>query len=189
MPSLSLRSRSGASFRVALLVGSVLGVTACGSEPPPPADSPADYQPPPDAPRKRARGDGSDALSPTTGSINISEDILKKCGNIPTARFAFDSADINGEAARTLDALAVCFTTGPLAGRAMKLVGHADPRGQEEYNLVLGQKRAGSVASYLQRRGMSSAKVSATSRGELEASGTDEEGWARDRKVDVLLAD
>jgi peptidoglycan-associated lipoprotein len=35
---------------------------------------------------------------------------------------------------------------------------------------------------------MDKGKIAATSRGELDASGTDEDGWARDRRVDLLLA-
>jgi peptidoglycan-associated lipoprotein len=71
----------------------------------------------------------------------------------------------------------------------MLLTGHTDPRGEVEYNLGLGQRRAGSVANYLAGRGMARAHLGATSHGELDATGTDEAGWARDRKVDVTLAE
>jgi peptidoglycan-associated lipoprotein len=36
---------------------------------------------------------------------------------------------------------------------------------------------------------MSEGKIRTSSRGELEASGSNDEGWARDRRVEVLLAD
>jgi peptidoglycan-associated lipoprotein len=45
--------------------------------------------------------------------------------------------------------LARCFTTGALAGQGTKLVGHADPRGDSEYNLLLADRRAGQVSSTL----------------------------------------
>jgi peptidoglycan-associated lipoprotein len=130
-----------------------------------------------------------DAVTPTSGSIHIDERIVRACHNLPLAHFAFDSATVQPEAAGSLDALARCFTTGPLAGRHMLLTGHTDPRGEVEYNMGLGQRRAGNVAGYLGSRGMTRAQMNTTSRGELEATGTDEEGWARDRKVDVTLAD
>ena len=130
-----------------------------------------------------------DTATPTSSSIHIDERIVKACHNLPLAHFAFDSATVQPEAAGTLDALALCFTTGPLAGRHMMLTGHTDPRGEMEYNMGLGQRRAGSVASYLGTRGMARAQLSTTSRGELEATGVDEEGWARDRKVNVTLAE
>jgi peptidoglycan-associated lipoprotein len=130
-----------------------------------------------------------DTSTPTAGSVHIDPRIVRACGDLPTARFAFDSVAIQPEAAGALDALARCFTTGPLAGHKMTLIGHTDPRGEVEYNLALGQRRAGSVADYMSARGMTRAHLATSSRGEFEAAGTDEEGWARDRKVDVLLAD
>lgn len=136
-----------------------------------------------------AAGAKKEKRSPTAGSIHIEDRILKACGDIPRARFAFDSTEVDPETSRALVALARCFTTGPLAGKGMKLVGHADPRGETEYNFGLGQKRAGSIADYLGKKGVSSEHVETSSRGELEAEGIDEEGWADDRKVDVFLAE
>jgi peptidoglycan-associated lipoprotein len=105
------------------------------------------------------------------------------------AHFAFDSASVQGDAAFALDALAACFTVGPLAGRTMMLTGHTDSRGEVEYNMALGHRRAGNVASYLEGRGLARSHVSTTSHGEFDATGSDEAGWARDRKVDVSLSE
>lgn len=130
-----------------------------------------------------------DTASPTSGSIQIDERIRQACGDLPAARFAFDSARVDPYARAALDALARCFSQGPLRGHGMTLIGHADPRGEVEYNLALGQKRAGSVADYVAERGVLRRRLSTSSRGEFDATGADEEGWARDRKVDVILAD
>jgi len=127
-------------------------------------------------------------ISPTAGSIHIEDRILKACGDIPKARFAFDSDALQPDSTKALEALARCFTTGPLAGKGMKLVGHADPRGETEYNFGLGQKRASNVAEFLGKKGLEKSKVETSSRGEIEATGIDEDGWAEDRKVDVFLA-
>jgi peptidoglycan-associated lipoprotein len=78
-------------------------------------------------------------------------------------------------------------TSGPLRGRSLRLVGRADPRGELEYNFALGSARAGSVDAYLTNLGLDSARVSMTSRGKLDATGTNESGWQRDRRVDVDL--
>jgi peptidoglycan-associated lipoprotein len=121
--------------------------------------------------------------------VNIEDRILKACGDIPKARFAFDSAAIQGEAATSLDAVARCFKTDALAGKGMRIIGHADPRGETEYNLGLGQKRAGSVSNYLNAKGLERGKLETSSRGEMEASGDDEEGWAKDRRVELFLAE
>jgi peptidoglycan-associated lipoprotein len=71
----------------------------------------------------------------------------------------------------------------------MLLTGHTDPRGEVEYNLALGHRRAGSVAAYVEGHGVARAHLATTSHGELDATGTDEAGWARDRKVDVSLVE
>ena len=129
------------------------------------------------------------STSPSYGMVSIDDRIMKACGDIPKMHFAFDSADIGAEASGALVALARCFTTGALAGRQMKLIGHADMRGETEYNFGLGQKRAGSVAEYLAKKGLDSGRINTSSHGEIEATGTDEDTWAQDRNVEVLLAD
>lgn len=130
-----------------------------------------------------------DAATPTSGSIHIDDKILKACGDIPTAHFAFDSAAIQSDASAALQALARCFVSGPLKGHSMRLVGHADPRGETEYNVGLGQRRAGSVAEFLAGNGVDRTRMQTLSKGAFEATGTDEAGWARDRKVDVSLVE
>jgi peptidoglycan-associated lipoprotein len=168
-------------MRVILAIAAVgLVAAGCGDDPPPKTGG--DVAPPAIQPK-------GDTATPTSGSVQIEDKIVKACGDLPTAHFSFDSANIANDAASALDALARCFITGPLKGRGMKLVGHADPRGETEYNLALGQRRAGSVANFLTKKGMEQAKIATSSKGEFEATGLDESGWARDRKVEVLLAD
>lgn len=125
---------------------------------------------------------------PTGGTIAISAEIRVACG-IPSEDtfFAFDSAVIAWTNVAPLDAVARCFTKGPLAGRSIRLVGHADPRGPFDYNIALGLHRAESVEGYLDSRGLQRFRVTTTSRGAMDATGQDESGWALDRRVDVQL--
>jgi len=69
----------------------------------------------------------------------------------------------------------------------MSLVGHADPRGSEDYNLALGGRRADNAKLIIVAESMNASSISTTSRGKMDATGTDEAGWARDRSVDVAL--
>jgi peptidoglycan-associated lipoprotein len=120
--------------------------------------------------------------------VHIEETILKACGiKAPKAFFAFDSANVQAHDTTVLEQVAQCFSTGPLKGRTMKLVGHADPRGETEYNFVLGNSRADAIGGFLRSKGVDKAKMQTTSRGELDATGTDESGWAKDRRVDIML--
>lgn len=127
--------------------------------------------------------------TPSAAGVHISPEIVKACGiSEADAYFGFDSANIRAEDARVLDLVATCFATGPLKGRTLSLVGHADPRGASEYNMTLGQSRADGVGNYLVKKSVERSKVQSTSRGSMDASGTDEAGWAKDRRVDLLLA-
>jgi peptidoglycan-associated lipoprotein len=136
----------------------------------------------------RAPAVTSGSQSPTSANISISDEIRSKCGiSDADAYFPFDSARLTSSDSTPLDQIVKCFTHGPLSGRTLKLVGHADPRGPSGYNLTLGESRADAVASYLGTRGMAQAKAQPTSRGALDATGTDENGWQHDRRVDVLL--
>jgi len=158
----------------------------CGGDKKPPPQGPATYIPPPQQTAQPAPL--PPPSSPTASSINIDDAILKACGiAAPKAHFAFDSANVQSQDTSTLDQVARCFISGPLKGRTLKLVGHADPRGETEYNFVLGNSRADAVGGFMRSKGMDNAKIATTSRGELDASGVDEPGWARDRRVDLLL--
>jgi peptidoglycan-associated lipoprotein len=169
-----------------LALGTALG---CGSDPPPPAKT-ADAAPPPaatPAPAPAANNPKPDD-DPSKGNINISDEIRKACGITDAeAFFAYDSANIRAEDKAVLGKLATCFTTGPLKGREMRLVGHADNRGEEDYNMLLGQRRADNVKGAVVSAGMTAAKALTTSRGELDATGSDESPWAKDRRVDIVL--
>lgn len=120
--------------------------------------------------------------------VVVDDAVVKLC-DLPEARFDFDSAKLSPSAVAMLDALATCFISGPGKDKNMRLVGHADPRGTEDYNMGLGQRRAGSVSSYLVKKGLPEDRSETSSRGELDATGSEEEGWAKDRRVDILLAE
>jgi peptidoglycan-associated lipoprotein len=162
---------------------------ACGSDPKPPpaAPTPVVQPPPPPPPEPPPQKPGDD---PRQSVINVSDEIMAACGiTAAEAKFAYDSAKVQRGDQPVLNKLVLCFTTGKLSGRTMRLVGHADPRGEAEYNMVLGGKRADNVKSYLTSQGLADRQAETTSRGEMDATGTDEKGWSEDRRVDVILAD
>ena len=128
-------------------------------------------------------------LSP---NLRVSAELMRKCqvhfDNVEDApRFAFDQAALDPQDEAILSQIAKCVTNGPLAGHALKLVGRADPRGETEYNMSLGARRADAAQQFLVKVGVVPTRVSTTSRGELDAKGTDESTWALDRRVDVDL--
>ena len=96
--------------------------------------------------------------------------------------FAFDSSDLESGARDQLSTNANCIREKGL--KAIHLTGLTDPRGTEEYNLALGDRRALSAKNYLKSLGVE-AEVTHSSMGEELSSGTDEATWSRDRRVDI----
>ncbi len=133
---------------------------------------------------------GTDASVSTPG-LHVSDAIARACG-LPKQEvkpsFEYDSAAIGEEDRGVLSAVARCLVDGPLKGSKVALVGRADARGEDEYNMTLGEARADSVRRYLHDLGVQQERLGATSRGEIDATGTNEEGWAHDRRVDIDLA-
>jgi peptidoglycan-associated lipoprotein len=159
-------------------------VAACATTRPPVASAPTARGVTATQPEARS----ASLAEPTGGTIAISDEIRTACAiSEEDAFFAFDSATLESTDIKPLDAVARCFATGPLAGRPMRLIGHADPRGPSEYNLALGQRRADSVEGYIDRRGVQPSRIETTSRGAMDAAGHDEAGWTHDRRVDVQL--
>lgn len=125
----------------------------------------------------------------TQSQIVISDDIRRACGIADEdAYFAFDSAALRSDATHMLQTLAMCFQTGPLKGRTMQLIGRCDPRGDAEYNMILGEQRAESVRHYIAGRGLEASQMETTSRGKMDAIGYNEATWALDRRVEISLA-
>jgi peptidoglycan-associated lipoprotein len=168
--------RTGAGFASLLAIGLI----GCGSAPPPRteadvAPAPVSTPPPPALPK--------------VSQIHIDDAIRAACGiTEDQAFFKFDSSTVLPKDVSPLGNVAMCFTQGPLAGRRMKLVGRADPRGEYEYNMVLGQSRADQVASFLEGWGVRAPQIVTTSRGAMDALGHDENTWRYDRRVDVMLS-
>ena len=123
------------------------------------------------------------------GIVEISDEIRRACRiDDPDAYFALDFQALRGDQGLPgLNKVAACFISGPLAGRTMKLVGHSDPQGTREYNKMLGQARADSVARYFDGHGLTKARLKTISRGAMDATSADEGTRPRERGVDIVL--
>jgi peptidoglycan-associated lipoprotein len=130
--------------------------------------------------------------TPVSPSIAVSEDIVRACNlhfeDVVTApKFEFDKSELFAADHDVLEKIGQCLTAGPLQGRAIKLIGRADPRGTPDYNLALGARRAHAVGSFVESLGVAPSRIRETSRGELDATGSDEATWLIDRRVDIVL--
>lgn len=128
-----------------------------------------------------------------TPGLSVSDLIAQACGIQPRGKsavpsFEYDSAALAEADRQMLGDLAKCLSEGALKGKSVVLIGRADARGEAEYNMTLGESRADTVHRYLVDLGVGKDRMRATSRGEMDATGTNEDGWANDRRVDIELA-
>ena len=96
--------------------------------------------------------------------------------------FDYNEAAIKSEDMAILDRKAAILNANP--GLRIRISGHADDRGSDEYNLVLGNNRALAAKRYLEGKGVSGSRIEITSFGEerpLDTTGT-EGGWSRNRR-------
>ncbi len=102
--------------------------------------------------------------------------------------FAFNSAEIPAETLPELDQVAADLQTHP---NYMALVaGYTDATGDEEYNIVLAQRRAANVQRYLaQKLGIEFVRLAVIGFGESlpVADNATREGRAQNRRTDVQL--
>jgi peptidoglycan-associated lipoprotein len=71
----------------------------------------------------------------------------------------------------------------------VRIEGNCDPRGTNEYNMALGERRALSAKKYLQNLGVEAARMTTISFGEerILLHGHDELSWAQNRRDDFVI--
>jgi peptidoglycan-associated lipoprotein len=175
-------------MRILAALVTIAALASCSKKAKPEVKEPTDTSAKTDKPAASADTTPQTAVSP---NLALSADLAAACNIKANAEippnFDYDKAELMPEDRAVLEQVATCITTGPLAGRGLDLIGRADPRGTQEYNLGLGARRSNSVSEYLQRLGVKPPQLAETTRGDLEATGTDEPGWAKDRRVDLAL--
>jgi len=100
--------------------------------------------------------------------------------------FDFDKSGIKASERIKLDAAIMYLDANPQHG--LLLEGHADWRGTADYNLGLGDRRAGSAREYLETAGVDFSRLETSSKGDLEAvENADETQMALDRRVELVI--
>ena len=107
--------------------------------------------------------------------------------------FDFDKAELRPEAEQALQRVAEIIRQR--RPRAVRIVGHTDALGADDYNLALSERRARSVGQWLAAQAGGLPPARAEGRGEAEpvapntqADGRDNpDGRQRNRRVEVLL--
>jgi peptidoglycan-associated lipoprotein len=100
-----------------------------------------------------------------------------------TIYFDYDRSNIRADARTVLRKNAEMLRE---SGTNVTIEGHCDERGDEEYNLALGERRAGAVKKYLVNLGASNGQLRTISYGEAKPAtvGHSEESWQWNRRAE-----
>jgi peptidoglycan-associated lipoprotein len=96
--------------------------------------------------------------------------------------YDYDKALIRAGDAAVLDQKVAILQANPAL--RIRISGHCDERGSDEYNLALGNRRATAAKQYVVSHGIDASRIETVSYGEERplAPGHDEESWAQNRR-------
>jgi peptidoglycan-associated lipoprotein len=186
---------------VATAVLSVAALNACHHNPPA-APTPVTQASGPDADSLRraqeeaARRAAADAARRRAADSAAAAEAARRAaaaaGSLTAAltamvHFDYDQSDLRPGDRAILDAKVPIMQAN--SGVMIRVAGHTDERGSDEYNLALGQRRAAAVKAYLVQHGIADARIQTVSYGEEHpiAQGTDESAWAQNRRAEFEI--
>jgi peptidoglycan-associated lipoprotein len=106
---------------------------------------------------------------------------------VAVVHFDFDQSDLRPEDKAILDAKVPILQANTAV--MIRIAGHTDERGSDEYNLALGQRRAAAAKTYLIQHGIAASRVETVSYGEERpvAQGADENAWSQNRRAEFEI--
>jgi peptidoglycan-associated lipoprotein len=142
--------------------------------PAPPAPAPEPVPVPPEPPREEAVSSSS-------------LDDLNRNSPLKPAFFALDSSEIDPAAKSVLDGNAALLRQN--STWIITIEGHCDERGTAEYNLALGERRAGAALAYLVSLGIPASRLKTVSYGKEFPfdPGHDDSSWAKNRRAHFVI--
>jgi peptidoglycan-associated lipoprotein len=101
---------------------------------------------------------------------------------LETIYFEYDADELRDDAKANLDAKLSVLNANQ--GVKIRIAGHCDERGSDEYNIALGRRRAEAAKRYLTDRGIDASRIETASFGRERPAvqGTTEEAWSRNRR-------
>jgi OOP family OmpA-OmpF porin len=129
-----------------------------------------------------------EALSPPVGRTK--SPIISMTARKPMAHllvtFETNSVELTADARKMLDSLGHVMQAERLSAQKFTIEGHADPRGGEQFNLDLSQRRAEAVVAYLsQAHGIDPSRLQAVGKGQSELLKPDQPLAPENRRVTV----
>jgi peptidoglycan-associated lipoprotein len=177
---------------IALVAVTMFVATACKKKPevaPAPTPAPAAVAPAPrvnqdsiDAARRAEAEAARRAAAEAEAARRAAEAASARAALAAKVYFDFDKDEIRDDAKATLDTKVGILNANSAV--RLRIAGHTDDRGSDEYNLALGQRRAASIQRYLVSRGIDASRFETVSFGKERpvAQGENEAAWAQNRR-------
>jgi peptidoglycan-associated lipoprotein len=168
-----------------MLLASAVLVAACGGKKPPEEPAPEPTPAPAPAPAPAPRDDSAERerMERERMAREAAERARALAAELATMiNFDFDKSDIREPDVATLDRKAAILVANPNV--RLRIAGHCDERGSDEYNLALGNRRGAAAKRYLESKGVDGSRMEVVSYGEERPlnPGTTEEAYAQNRR-------
>ena len=169
-----------------ILLATAVLAAACGGSPPPEEPAPEPTPAPAPAPAPAPPRDDSaerERLERERMAREAAERARAVAAELATMiNFDYDQAVVRQADQGTLDRKAAILQANPNV--RLRIAGHADERGSDEYNLALANRRAAAAKRYLESKGVDGSRLEVVSFGEERPlnPGTDEAAYAQNRR-------
>ncbi len=164
-----------------LIIAACLAATACSGKKTKPAEGPVVV----DDNANANNPQGNTGSTAPLGAYTPADLDRDSCLRNRIVYFDLDSDITKPEFQAAIGCHAKYLSDRPTA--RLKLDGHTDERGSNEYNLALGERRAKSVRQAMSAMGASSGQIEFTSYGEEAPTcrTPDESCWSKNRRVEI----
>jgi len=168
-----------------LLAATALASGACKKKPPVVAPVASNPTAPPSDP---TRGPNTPPPPTSDNSAEAARKIAEaRAAVLSPVYFEYDADDLRDDARASLDAKVKILTTNPQL--RIRIAGHTDERGSDEYNIALGRRRAETAKRYLTDRGIEASRIETTTLGREQPAmqGSNEDAWAKNRRDEFVI--
>lgn len=174
-----MRKRSLTFLIVMVSAVALLGFTGCGKKPEPKPEP----KPTPRAPRQEApKPQVQEPVRRVEERATVPADL--KLSNI---FFDFDKSDVRSDQRSAINRNAELLKRYPSV--SIRIEGHCDERGSDEYNIALGNRRAEATKRYLVEYGIAGNRIQTISYGESRPvdPGHTEAAWTKNRRSEFVI--
>lgn len=172
-----------------ILLGLLLALvaTGCRKKAPATAADPPDLAPAPSVPALGGAEQAAAPADPFAADLDTLNEYLRREGLLAAVYFDYDSAELSSVAREQLLGNARFLAEHPEL--IVLAAGHADERGTNDYNLALGDRRAGAVVGLLRALGIQQERLRTTTYGEEQpvCADSSERCWRQNRRAEFTV--